>query len=240
METVMAAMVVTNKKFNYVAGVPKLQPLPTQEVNGARHYLLPTGESFPSVTSVLGHFKKKQIQEWRDRIGHEEANRISNRASTRGNKFHSMMERYLENKPIKEVLHEGVMPDMRQAFHDIRTTLDRIDNIHYIECPLYSTKMRLAGRTDVIGEFDGTLSVIDFKTSTRLKQESHIQNYFEQATAYGIMYEERVGNPIDQIVVIISVDNEPDPQVFVKRKEEYELSLFQKIYDYHLDKRRLT
>jgi genome maintenance exonuclease 1 len=223
------------KVFNYVTGVPELQPLSTKEVDGARHYIIPTGEAFPSVTTVLGHFKKKQIQEWRDRIGHEEANRISNRASTRGTKFHSMMERYLQNKPIKEVLHESVMPDMRQAFHDIRPTLDRIDNIHYLECPLYSTKMRLAGRTDVIGEFDGTLSVIDFKTSTKIKPESYILNYFEQTTAYGIMYEERVGIPIDQIVVIISVDNEPDPQVFVKRKEEYESSLFQKIYDYHLD-----
>ena len=218
-----------------MTGVPELQPLSTKEVDGARHYIIPTGEAFPSVTTVLGHFKKKQIQEWRDRIGHEEANRISNRASTRGTKFHSMMERYLQNKPIKEVLHESVMPDMRQAFHDIRPTLDRIDNIHYLECPLYSTKMRLAGRTDVIGEFDGTLSVIDFKTSTKIKPESYILNYFEQTTAYGIMYEERVGIPIDQIVVIISVDNEPDPQVFVKRKEEYESSLFQKIYDYHLD-----
>lgn len=233
-------MVDQNKKFNYVTDVPVLQPLSTQEVNGSRHYILPDGQAFPSVTTVLGHFKKKQIQEWRDRVGHEEATRITNRATTRGSKFHSMMERYLENKPIKEVLHEGVMPDMRQAFHDIRKTLDRIDNIHYIECPLYSTKMRLAGRTDVIGEFDGELSVIDFKTSKQIKPEKFVQNYFEQATAYSIMYEERVGNPIDQIVVIISVDNEPDPQVFVKRKEEYELSLFQKIYDYHLDKRRLT
>lgn len=225
-------------KFNYVKNLLKLDSLETKEIDGSRYYVTPTGESYPSVTTVLGHFKKKQIQEWRDRVGHEEANRISNRASTRGNKFHAMMERYLENKPIKEVLHEDVMPDMRQAFRDIQKTLDRIDNIHYIECPLYSTKMRLAGRTDVIGEFDGTLSVIDFKTSTRLKQESYIQNYFEQATAYGIMYEERVGIPIKQIVVIISVDNEPEPQVFVKNKEDYELSLFQKIYNYHLDKKK--
>lgn len=229
-----------NKVFNYVAGVPKLQSLSTQELNGARHYILPSGESYPSVTTVLGHFKKKDIQQWRDRIGHEEADRISNRASNRGNKFHSMMERYLENKPIKEVLHEGVMPDMRQAFYDVQTTLNRIDNIHYIECPLYSTKMRLAGRTDVIGEFDGILSVIDFKTSLRVKKEEHVQGYFEQATAYGIMYEERVDTPIDQIVVIISVDNEPDPQVFVRRKEDYELSLFQKIYDYYLDKQKYS
>jgi len=228
------------KTFNYVAGVPKLQPLSTKEVNGARHYIIPTGESFPSVTTVLGHFKKKSIEEWRSRVGHEEANRITNRATTRGSKFHSMMERYLENKPIKEVLHEGVMPDQRQAFYDMRPTLDRIDNIHYIECPLYSTKMRLAGRTDVIGEFDGELSVIDFKTSTKIKPEKFIQNYFEQTTAYSFMYEERVGIPIDQIVIIISVDNEPDPQVFVKRKEDYELNLFQKIYDYHLDKKKYS
>jgi hypothetical protein len=226
-----------NKTFTYVAGVPELLPLTTEEVNGSRHYLTPTGEKYPSVTTLLGHFNKKKLAEWRNRVGHEEAQRISNRASTRGTKFHSLIERYLENKPIKEVLHEDVMPDMRQAFIDIRPVLNRIDNIRYLECALYSTRMKIAGRTDAIADFDGQLSVIDFKTSTRLKSESYIQGYFEQTTAYAHMYEERVGTPIDQIVVIISVDQEPEPQVFVKSKELYSSSLFQKILDYYIDKR---
>ena len=98
-------------------------------------------------------------------------------------KIHNLLEKYLDNVPVK-TLTENLMPDIKQNFLDIRADVDRIDNIHYIEASLYSEKMLLAGRTDVIGEFDGTLSVIDFKTSRKEKKEEHIQDYFQQATAY--------------------------------------------------------
>ena len=107
------------------------------------------------------------------------------------------------------------MPDIKQNFLDIRADVDRIDNIHYIEASLYSEKMLLAGRTDVIGEFDGTLSVIDFKTSRKEKKEEHIQDYFQQATAYALMYEERTDIVIDQIVIIILSDDLVKPQIFI-------------------------
>ena len=161
---------------------------------------------------------------------HEEAQKITNRAATRGTKFHSMVERYISNE--HSTLFEDVMPDMKQAFRDAQPALDRIDNIHYIESPLWSERLGLAGRTDVIGEFDGKLSIIDFKTSLKPKKEEWITNYFEQGAAYSLMYKERVGNPINQIVIIISVDGMTEPQVFVKETIDYVDSLINKVWLY--------
>ena len=218
------------KIFQRVEGLPELQSLPTEEVGGKRYYVTPNGNKLPSVTTVLGHFKKDKINEWRNRVGHEEAQKISTRASVRGTKFHNMLEKYVSNE--HSMLFENVMPDMKQAFHDIKPTLDRIDNIHYIESPLWSEKLGLAGRTDVIGGFDGTLSIIDFKTSLKEKKEEWIDNYFEQGTAYSLMYKERVGTPIKQVVIIISVDNRPEPQIFLKNTDDYVDSLIRKIWLY--------
>ena len=217
------------KSFTYVEGLPQLKSLETEEIDGKRFYITPNGIKVPSVTTVLGHSKKHLITEWRNRIGNDEAQKISTRASIRGTKFHNMLEKYLSNDIT---LFEDVMPNMRQAFYDVQPTLDKIDDIHYIETSLYSERLGLAGRTDVIGHYAGDLSIIDFKTSTRLKKEEWIDNYFEQGTAYAIMYEELVGQPIDQVVIIISVDGETQPQVFVKQKKDYVDSLIKKIHDY--------
>lgn len=217
------------KTFNYQKGLPELASLPTEEIGGKRYYITPNGKKLPSVTTVLGHFKKEKINEWRNRVGHEEAQKITNRASVRGTKFHNMLEKYVSND---RSLFENVMPDMRQAFNDIQPTLDKIDNIHYIESPLWSERLGLAGRTDVIGEYEGTLSIIDFKTSLKDKKEEWIDNYFEQGTAYSLMYKERVGNPIKQVVIIISVDGRTEPQIFIKNPDDYVDSLIKKIWLY--------
>lgn len=217
------------KTFRYLTNMPKLEPLPTVEIDGKRHYVTPNGVKLPSVTTVLGHFKKDKIIEWRNKIGAEEADKITNRAATRGTKFHALMERYLCNE---NDLFEDVMPDMKQAFKDIESTIDKIDNIHYIETPLWSERLGLAGRTDVIGEYDGVPSIIDFKTSVKEKKEEWIDNYFEQGTAYALMYKERVGIAIQQVVIIISVDGLTKPQVFIKPTIDYVDSLITKIWHY--------
>lgn len=217
------------KKFSYVPGLPELKQMQTDESTGQRFYVTPTGAKLPSVTTVLGHFKKKSIIEWRNRVGATEAQKISTRASMRGTKFHNMMESYLRNE---EGFLADVMPDMKQSFFDMRKTLDLIDNIHYIESPLYSEKLGVAGRTDVIGDYDGVLSIIDFKTSTKQKKEEWIENYFEQGTAYALMYEELIGIPIEQIVILISTDDSNEPQVFVREKYQYIQSLLEKIHLY--------
>lgn len=217
------------KKFNFVQGLPDLKQLETDESTGERFYISPNGKKLPSVTTVLSHFKKKSLIEWRNRVGLEQANKISTRASMRGTKFHNMMESYLRNE---EGFLDGVMPDMKQSFNDMKETLDLINNIHYIESPLYSERLGVAGRTDCIAEFAGTLSIIDFKTSTKEKKAEWIEHYFEQGTAYALMYEELVGTPIDQIVILISVDFAEQPQVFIRDKNQYVQNLLEKIHIY--------
>jgi genome maintenance exonuclease 1 len=221
------------KKFNFVEGMPELKQLEVDESTGERFYISPNGVKLPSVTTVLGHFKKKSLIEWRNRIGNEQADAVMNRASTRGTKFHNMMEGYLRNE---ENFLDGVMPDMKQSFRDMQETLDLIDNIRYIESPLYSEKFGVAGRTDVIAEFGKTLSIIDFKTSTKQKKEQWIENYFEQGTAYALMYEELIGEPIDQVVILIATDDSDRPQVFIRDKNQYIENLLEKIHLYKQEK----
>jgi hypothetical protein len=217
------------KTFSYLTNMPKLASLPVEELNGKRHYISPNGIKLPSVTTVLGHFKTAAILEWRNRVGAKEADYVMRRAGVRGTKFHALMERYLGNE---QNIFEGVMPDMKQAFRDAQPVLDQIDNIHYMEVPLYSEVLGIAGRTDVIAEYCGVPSIIDFKTSLREKREEWIDGYFEQATAYSLMYEELSGFRIDQVVIIISVDGLDKPQVFVKDRINYIDPLMTKIEAY--------
>ena len=183
--------------------------------DGKRYYTTPDGVRLPSVTTVIGAKKKEAIMEWRRRVGEEVANKISRQATSRGTNLHSICEDYLNNKAIR-----GVMPDALEMFKSIKPYLNRINNIHYQEQALWSVKIGMAGRVDCIGEFDGVLSVIDFKTSKRIKTEADIQDYFAQCTAYAMMYEELIGSPIDQIVIIMAVENS-DPLIFIQKTGDH-------------------
>ena len=214
------------KTFKHINTQP-LCELKREEYNGKRYYLAPSGKRLPSVTTFLSHFKGDSIAKWRRKVGEEEANKISARASRRGTKFHHLMESYIGNQ--KGFLTEpDVMPDMQMAFFDMRPVIDRIDNVHYLETMLYSETLGLAGQVDCIAEFDGVPSVIDFKTSLKLKKEEWILSYFEQCTCYSLMYEEMTGIKAKQIVVLISVDHE-QPQVFVKQRGDYVPELYNKV-----------
>ena len=217
------------KTFNHINKAPVLCDLHREEHNGKRYYVSPNGTKLPSVTTFLSHFKGDSIQKWRKKVGEEEANKISARASRRGTKFHSIMESYISNQERDSFLNENVMPDMKLAFNNMLPTLDRLDNVHYLETMLYSETLGLAGQVDCIAEFDGIPSVIDFKTSLKLKREDWILNYFEQCTCYSLMYEEMTGIKAKQIVVLISVDDEPEPQVFVRQRGDYVPELYNKI-----------
>ena len=178
---------------------------------GRRYFV--EGNAYPSVTTVIGEKKKKSIIEWRRKVGEDEANKISKRATTRGNKCHKLAEDYLSNMPLDryrdDVLSLGL-------FHQIRPYIDRINNIHALEESLYSHTLRLAGRVDCIAEYDEELAIIDFKTSTKFKREEWIQDYFSQETAYAIMFQELTGLKVKQLVTIIAVET-GTPQVFVKK-----------------------
>lgn len=221
------------KTFRHIYDDPILCHLEKEEVDGKRHYIAPSGRRLTSVTTFLSHFKSDSIRKWQEKVGQEEAEKIKTRASLRGREFHSFMESYLGNHEMQSFINEDTMPSSRQAFMDMVPTLDRIDNIHYIEAMLYSEDMGLAGQVDCIAEFDGVPSVIDFKTSMKLKREDWITNYFEQCTAYSYMYQFMTNRKIEQIVVLISVDHETKPQVFVKNRKDYTDSLYQKLKEFH-------
>ena len=209
-----------NKIFKHVDGIrtpPKLEAIETE--NG-RRYILPNGDIVPSVTTILGHFKKKALHEWRRKVGEEEANRISRVASNRGTKFHKLAEDYFDGKQLSEIVRP-LMPDMKQSFLSCLDEFNKIDNIHYSEATLYSEILGIAGRTDLVAEYMNKLSIIDFKTSRKEKTEEQIIDYFLQGTAYGLMYEELTGTPIEQVVIIMSSDGLSRPQVFVKNIVDY-------------------
>lgn len=202
--------------FNQVSiEIPEIK---TENINGGRYYVTPTGVKYPSITTVLSILSKKAIMEWRKRVGAEEANKISTKAARRGTNVHQMCEDYLNNK---EYITNKTMPVDKEMFGTLKPILDeRINNIHTQEATLYSDYLGVAGRVDCIAEFDGRLSVIDFKTSRKLKKREWISNYFQQASAYCVMYEERTGIPIDQIVILIAVDEE-EPQVFIEKRDNH-------------------
>jgi hypothetical protein len=192
--------------------------LETETVNGKRFYRTPEGLLYPSVTTITSQHGKDKILEWRKRVGEEEANRISTKASSRGTRVHKICENYLNNE---EDYARKTMPDSVAMFKSIQPLLDEhVNNIHALEIPLYSHHLRVAGRVDCIAEYDGKLSIIDFKTSSKLKEESWIKGYFMQCSAYAVMYEERTGIPVSQLVIMIAVDSE-HPQVFIKKRNDY-------------------
>jgi len=197
--------------------------------DGKRYYTLDDGTRLPSVTTVIGLQKKAAIFEWRKRVGEEEANRISKQATSRGTNVHTICENYLNNKVD---YMKGIMPDALEYFLSIKPYLNKINNIHYQEAALWSKQLGMAGRVDVIAEYEGELSVIDFKTSSKVKAREDILDYFWQTTAYSLMYEELVGRPINNLVIIMAV-KDSEPLIFKEKTSDHIDGLAEAIHYYH-------
>jgi genome maintenance exonuclease 1 len=198
--------------FNHIEhAIPKLKRIDTPS---GRRYETISGMAYPSVTSVLGILGKAEILAWRKRVGEEEANRISSRAARRGTAIHTLCENYLLNQEV------NAGPFDLETFRSIQPYLDRINNIHCLETQLYSDHLQVAGTVDCIAEFDGKMSVIDFKTSKRIKSRDDIHSYFMQTSAYAVMFEERTGIPVGRLVIIMSVDDEK-PLLFVEKRDDW-------------------
>jgi genome maintenance exonuclease 1 len=201
--------------FKFIDVNLKVPEVEAVNQDGVRYYPIPGADKYyPSVTSITSFKNAAFFAGWRKKVGEDEANRITNRATQRGTAFHSITEdyikgelnldRYLENNPLSV-----------RMFQSAKDTFDRIDNIHCLETFLYSHYLGLAGRVDCIAEFDGELAVIDFKTSTKQKQENYIEHYFVQETAYAAMFLERSGIEVKKIVTLIATE-EGSVQVFQK------------------------
>ena len=179
-----------------------------------RRYKVPNGEMLESITTALGNQpgKKEGLMKWRRRVGDAEANRISRKASGRGTAVHSIIEDYLNNTedPCKDR-----MPDAVVMFKQLQPILNKsISKVYMQEAPLWTYKYRLAGRVDCVADIKGKLTVVDFKTSMRLKKREWVTDYFLQTAAYSHMIEEMYGETVDQTVIFIAVEDN-DPQIFV-------------------------
>ena len=222
----------TMKKFEHLNIDLGYEDLSADTTDSGRVYTTPDGK-YPSITTVLSILSEDGIRAWRARVGEEEANKISRVAATRGTNVHAIIEKYLNNE---EDYADGYLPNIIGNFKDVQPILDsKIGSICAQEVPLYSNHLRVAGRVDCVGEFDGTLSIIDFKTSRKLKKKEWIDGYFIQAAAYAIMYEERTGTPITQLVILIAVDNE-SPQVFIEHRDNWTKKLLETIKEYETRK----
>lgn len=199
--------------------------LTTETVDGKRFYRTPGGELFPSVTTVLSAMKDKtHLNEWKKRIGEDEANSVMRKAAGRGTAMHYICEDYLNNK---DDYIGGRMPIAIDLFRKIQPVLDEhVDVIYGNEIPLYSKELRTAGRTDMFCRFFGTNTIVDFKTATKDKREDWIEDYFLQSTAYAMMLEEVYKDQkliyIPQIAIIIALqEGELKYQLFVKKTKDY-------------------
>ena len=183
--------------------LPKLERV---LIDGVRYYKIPGADEpleFVSITSVISNYKKEFFAKWRNRVGAEEADKITKQATSRGTDMHTLVEHYLKNddslpsvQPLSEMLFKMAKPD-----------LNRINNVYALEGSLYSKFFGIAGTVDCIAEFDGELSIIDFKTSKQPKPRDWIDGYFVQCCAYACMLHELTGLSVKKFVIIMACEN---------------------------------
>ena len=219
--------------FTHKPPINDLPPLKAKTSELGRFYEhLETKESYPSITTVLGAQSKQGILDWKKRVGEEVANHISRQAANRGTHVHNMVEDHLNNLDIdkNEKYKKQFLP--RMMFNILKTELAKINNIRLQEAAMYSTDYTVAGRVDCIAEYDGVLSVIDFKTSTKEKSEDWIENYFIQGAAYSQMFKEHFGEEVTQVVILITTE-QGTTQVFKKNPHDYLEKLKQYVEEFY-------
>ena len=219
--------------FNHVKlDLPQLE---RETIDGVRYYKVPTEEELlklVSITSVTSHFNKEIFVKWRKKVGDEEADRVTRKATSRGTDMHTLVENHLHNV---EILPQ-VQPLSEMLFNIAKPALKRINNIYALEGSLYSQFLGIAGTVDCIAEFDGELSIIDFKTSKKPKPREWIDNYFVQCCAYACMLHELTGLSVKKFVIIMACEN-GEVEVYEERdKEKYIRLLTQYIKKFVNDK----
>jgi genome maintenance exonuclease 1 len=219
------------KLFNHVGALTPVE-MSAAMIDNKRVYLTPDGDKFPSVTTVIGNNAAKQagLAKWRARVGTEKAANISARSSGRGTKYHSIAEDYFNNNLDLKKYREFPLPVL--MFQHSRHVLDRINNIYLQEAALYSKYLKIAGRVDCIAEFDGELSIIDFKTAAEPKQEKYLYDYFVQETAYACMLQELYGLRVKKLVTIVACENGETQVKVLPPEKEYFIKLMSYIHEY--------
>ena len=205
--------------------------LKTKNINRKRFYETPEGKLYPSITTVLQRKKMEGLQEWRNKVGHDVANYIARTAAIRGTKVHKICEDFLNNQNLEE--HKELFT-LYIIWSDKPFLMQKVNNILAQECSLYTDKYKVAGRVDCIAKYNGVPSIIDFKTSTKERNDDWNESYYIQASAYAEMFEERTGIPINQIVILV-VTEDGVVQEFIKQKDKYIPMLIDAVDDFTTD-----
>lgn len=205
----------------------ELPRLERETIDGVRYYKIPKKNELKklvSITSVISHFSKEKFAAWRKKVGNEEADRITRKATSRGTDTHTLIEQYLRNMDC----NSDVLPISEHLFQIAVPALNRINSIYALEGSLYSEFLGIAGTVDCIAEFDGELSIIDFKTSKQPKPREWIEGYFVQCCAYACMLHELTGLSVKKFVIIMTCENgelvvyeEKDKSKYVKLLVKY-------------------
>lgn len=172
-------------------------------IDGVRYYSTKIGnKKLVSITSVISHYKKDFFDGWKKRVGIEEANKIIRMSTSRGTDTHALIENYLLNKELP-----SVQPLAEYLFEIAKPNLNRINNIYCLESSLLSEVLGVAGTVDTIAEFDGELSVIDYKTSKEPKPTKWIEGYFVQTMFYAMAFYEMTGLMVKKLVIIMACED---------------------------------
>jgi genome maintenance exonuclease 1 len=209
--------------FNHVEC--DLPTLSRKSIDGVRYYNV-NDRPMVSITSVTSHFNKHIFVDWRKRVGEDEANRITKRATTRGTGTHELIEKHLLNEDV--VLDN---PSTKMLFTQAKKVLQNINNIYALEKSLYSNELGVAGTVDCIAEYNGELSIIDFKTAAKPKPRDWIENYFVQAAAYACMFYELTDIPVKKLVILMTCENGE-----VTVYEEYDKMKYMKLLVKYIEK----
>ena len=209
--------------FNHVEC--DLPTLTRKSIDGVRYYNV-NDRPMVSITSVTSHFNKHIFVEWRKKVGDAEANRITKRATTRGTATHELIEKRLLNE---EVVLDN--PSTKMLFTQAKKVLQNINNIYALEKSLYSNELGVAGTVDCIAEYNGELSIIDFKTAAKPKPREWIENYFVQAAAYACMFYELTDIPVKKLVILMTCENGE-----VTVYEEYDKMKYMKLLVKYIEK----
>lgn len=214
-------------KFDYI-------DYTTETVIGRRFYDLKENGLFPSITTVLGHTPTEETKNWlgawKARVGESEAARKSKLATDRGTNVHTMLERFVRGEPIGDFPQEHV-----RVFNSMKLELTKVNIVYGQEMVLYSTGLQVAGRCDMVAEHQGELAIVDYKTSTRIKEASDIGDYWLQTAFYALAHNEMFGTNIEKLVIMMGVENKL-PLVFKKRMtEEMIVELITRIDKFYLE-----
>jgi len=204
--------------------LPKI--IQKNQPSGKRFYITPDGNEYPSVTTVLGAKDKPHLENWRKMLGDKNADRETKRCADRGTAVHELAEKYLKNE---EIITKGIKPEYISDFNKLKIYLNKINNIRAQEVGLYCDLLKVAGTVDCVAEYDGVLSIVDFKTSTNNKTHDMVHDYFKQCTAYAIAWHERTGETIEDITILMTVERGLMPLIFREKVENWIAPLLQDI-----------